>query len=64
MFEPLRGSFWISPDTIAIVMNFLSGPFVLLVGLGLLQESFDIADQVWNRKVDKNIRQAIFLSGW
>ncbi len=32
------GGWWLSPDTIAVSMNFLSGPLVLLFGLALINE--------------------------
>ncbi|HMT00724.1 MAG TPA: hypothetical protein PKC14_00200 [Candidatus Absconditabacterales bacterium] len=38
LMQPLKSWFWISPDTVAVQMNFLSGLFVLIFGLGLVNE--------------------------
>ncbi|MEF2175877.1 MAG: hypothetical protein V3575_05370 [Candidatus Absconditabacteria bacterium] len=35
---PFENHLWVSPDTIAVTMNFLSGIFVLLFGLALIKE--------------------------
>ncbi len=32
---------WLSPDTVAVSMNFLSGPFVLFFGLALINEAIE-----------------------
>ncbi|PID34907.1 MAG: hypothetical protein CR971_00745 [candidate division SR1 bacterium] len=36
LIKPIASRFWISPDTVAVNMNFLSGIFVLLFGLGVI----------------------------
>lgn len=38
LIQPIKSWFWLSPDNIAVSMNFLSGLFVLIFGLGLVKE--------------------------
>lgn len=38
LIQPIKSWFWLSPDNIAVSMNFLSGLFVLIFGLGLIKE--------------------------
>lgn len=38
LIQPIKSRFWMSPDTIAVAMNFLSGIFVLIFGTGLIKE--------------------------
>ena len=38
LIQPIKGRFWLAPDTIAVAMNFLSGVFVLIFGTGLIKE--------------------------
>ncbi|MCX6822574.1 MAG: hypothetical protein NTX91_01065 [candidate division SR1 bacterium] len=38
LIQPIKSRFWLSPDTIAVAMNFLSGLFVLFFGMGLVDE--------------------------
>lgn len=71
LFSPLDWFLWISPDNIAIELNFLSWIFVLFFGLALLKEIVDllsILSQKLNknkeeRNYDKNI-QNIFYYTW
>jgi len=53
---------WLSPDTIAVSMNFLSGPLVLLFGLTLIHETI----QYFSEKLKlSNITKTItFSTGW
>ncbi len=39
LIQPIKSRFWLSPDTIAVAMNFLSGIFVLIFGTGLIKEA-------------------------
>ena len=39
IIQPIKTRFWLSPDTIAVAMNFLSGIFVLIFGTGLIKEA-------------------------
>ncbi|MFZ5341815.1 MAG: hypothetical protein ACOZBL_04705 [Patescibacteria group bacterium] len=41
LFVPFE-NLWISPDTIAVVMNFLSGILVLIFSLSLIRKVIDI----------------------
>lgn len=38
LIQPIKSRFWLSPDTIAVAMNFLSWIFVLIFGTGLVKE--------------------------
>jgi len=38
LIQPIKSRFWLSPDTIAVAMNFLSGILVLVFGMGLVDE--------------------------
>jgi len=38
LIQPIKSRFWLAPDTIAVAMNFLSGIFVLIFGIGLVKE--------------------------
>lgn len=38
LIQPIKSRFWLSPDNIAVSMNFLSGLFVLVFWLGLIKE--------------------------
>ncbi|MFA5748226.1 MAG: hypothetical protein WC872_03900 [Candidatus Absconditabacterales bacterium] len=38
LIQPIKSWFWLAPDTIAVAMNFLSGIFVLLFGIGLTKQ--------------------------
>ncbi|MBP7841156.1 hypothetical protein KA037_00560 [Patescibacteria group bacterium] len=39
LIEPIKSFFWIAPDTVAVSLNFLSGVFVMIFGLGLVRET-------------------------
>lgn len=39
LIQPIKSRFRLSPDTIAVAMNFLSGIFVLIFGTGLIKEA-------------------------
>ena len=41
LIQPIKSWFWISPDTVAVAMNFLSGMFVLVFGTGLIKEAIN-----------------------
>lgn len=41
LIQPLAPRFTLAPDTVAVVMNFLSGPLSLLFGLGALRKVID-----------------------
>jgi hypothetical protein len=38
LIKPISSWFWLTPDTIAVEMNFLSAIFVLLFGVALVSE--------------------------
>jgi len=38
LIQPIKSRFWLAPDTIAVAMNFLSGIFVMVFGMGLIKE--------------------------
>lgn len=38
LIQPIKSRFWLGADTIAVAMNFLSGIFVLIFGMGLIKE--------------------------
>lgn len=57
LFIPLEW-FWISPDTFAVEMNFLSWIFVLLFWLALVKEVLEFVSIEWDRK------EVAFYLGW
>lgn len=59
LIKPISTGFWISADTVAVNMNFLSGIFVLFFGLGVLhsiQNFFTTKDTI--------IRKWVFVLGF
>jgi len=57
----LFGGSWLSPDTIAVSMNFLSGPLVLFFGLALINESI----QYFGEKLKlSEMTKSISLGTW
>lgn len=59
LFLPFVNKFWIAPDTLAVVMNFLSGIFVLFFSLAILS-TFIFGK---NRNSD-NSKYILFFSWW
>jgi hypothetical protein len=45
LFTPFYDNIWISPDTWAVEMNFLSGILVLIFGLALIWEVLKIIEK-------------------
>lgn len=39
LIEPIKSFFWLSPDTIAVSLNFLSGIFVMVFGIWLVHQT-------------------------
>lgn len=57
----LFGGSWLSPDTIAVSMNFLSGPLVLFFGLALINECI----QYFGEKLKlSELTKSISLGAW
>lgn len=65
LIQPIKWGFWLSPDNIAVSMNFLSGIFVLLFSLGTIREVINFFDKklkdIKNWELIKNMS---FYSGW
>ncbi len=56
------GGSWLSPDTIAVSMNFLSAPLVLFFGLALINESIQY---FWEKlKLSEITKSISFGTGW
>ena len=61
LITPIKSWFWLSPDTIAIAMNFLSGVFVMIFGLGL----FNIVLNFFSKKEESGMTKELgFAVGW
>jgi len=62
LIQPIKSRFWISPDTMAVAMNFLSGIFVLIFGTGLIKEAINYFAP---RKHEDDVMPTIGLyTGW
>lgn len=62
LITPIKSRFWISPDTIAVAMNFLSGMFVLILGTGLIKE---VVSYFTPKKEENDIVTSLGMySGW
>jgi hypothetical protein len=57
--QPLKSRFWLGADTIAVAMNFLSGIFVLVFGMGLINEVLSFFG-----KKDEANNELAFGFGW
>ncbi|HRU50281.1 MAG TPA: hypothetical protein P5155_02135 [Candidatus Absconditabacterales bacterium] len=53
---------WLSPDTVAVSMNFLSGPFVLFFGLALINEAIEYFGE--KLKLSQLTKSLSFGTGW
>ena len=53
---------WLSPDTVAVSMNFLSGPFVLFFGLALINEAIEYFGE--KLKLSQLTKSLSFWTGW
>jgi len=61
LITPIKSWFWMSPDNVAVAMNFLSGIFVLIFGTGLIREVL----QYFSTKTEDAMVSSIgFYSGW
>jgi hypothetical protein len=38
LIQPIKSRFWLSADSIAVAMNFLSGMLVMIFSMGLIKE--------------------------
>ncbi len=48
LIEPIKSFFWLSPDTVAVNLNFLSGIFVMIFGIGLVRETLGyVSKKLW-----------------
>lgn len=56
LIEPIKSFFWLSPDTVAVNLNFLSGIFVMIFGIWLVRET------LWY--LSKKIRSTGLLTWW
>jgi len=65
LIGPLK-KFWIGPDTIAVAMNFLSGIFVLIMGLGTTKQIIDFFTPKYEKEDKKAIeaKNITFYIGW
>jgi len=62
LITPIKSRFWISPDNIAVSMNFLSGLLVLIFGTGLIRE---VIAYFAPKKDEDDIATSLgFYSGW
>lgn len=62
LIQPIKSWFWLSPDTIAVAMNFLSGLFVLVFGTALIKEAMMYFMPTKNE--DDSIMSLGLYSGW
>lgn len=61
LWSVFNGS-WLSPDTIAVSMNFLSGPLVLFFGLALIHEAIEFFSE--KLKLSNMTKSLSFATGW
>lgn len=61
LITPIKSWFWLSPDTIAVAMNFLSGIFVMIFWLGLIDEVLNFFAK---KKEDLGTKGIWFAFGW
>ncbi|MEI7562707.1 MAG: hypothetical protein WCJ39_03150 [bacterium] len=61
LITPIKSRFWLAPDTIAVAMNFLSGIFVMIFGLGVIDELLSFFAKKQESLVTKELG---FLFGW
>lgn len=66
LVNPISKWFWLSPDNIAVSMNFLSGVFVLFFGLWLIQEVIKFFSKKFNEATTSLTKYTwrIFLLLW
>gem|GEM_PF-2503287 len=55
LIQPIKSWFWLSPDNIAVSMNFLSGLFVLIFGTGLVKEFVGYITSIFTTKENESI---------
>lgn len=60
LFTPLQNVLWISPDTVAVVMNYLSAIFVLVIGLALVKQ---FLQNISHGRSDSH-EDVVFYTGW
>lgn len=61
LIQPIKSWFRLAPDTIAVAMNFLSGLFVLIFGMGLVKEVLSFFAKPDENQATKEISFGI---GW
>lgn len=63
LIQPIKSWFWLSPDNIAVSMNFLSGLFVLVFGIWLIKELvWYVASVIMKTKDD--VVETLWLYTW
>ena len=61
LITPIKSRFWLAPDTIAVAMNFLSGVFVMIFWLGLIDEVLNFFAKKQENLTTKGLS---FAFGW
>ena len=63
LIQPIKSWFWLSPDNIAVSMNFLSGLFVLIFGTGLVKEFVGYITSIFTTKENESINTLWLYTG-
>jgi len=64
LIQPIKSWFWLSPDNIAVSMNFLSGLFVLIFWLGLVKEFIGYITTTLIKTKDTLLETLWLYVGW
>lgn len=64
LIQPIKSWFWLSPDNIAVSMNFLSGLFVLVFWLGLVKEFIGYIATTLGKAKDTLLETLWLYVGW
>lgn len=64
LFVPFENFLWISPDTIAVEMNFLSWILVLIFGLSLIKKVIDLVSNYFDDWAEDDVKTTIFNLWW
>lgn len=62
--QPIKWWFWLSPDNIAVSMNFLSWIFVLFFGLWVVKETLNFFEKKINDMKEWNLIKNISFYSW
>jgi hypothetical protein len=64
LIQPIKSRFWLSADNIGVSMNFLSGLFVLIFGIGLVKEFVWYVYSTLKHKKDTFMETLGLYAGW